>query len=512
MMCCGCTQVGVTLMIMVSGMHIQFDTMREVGLKALMVGSIGTLLPIAMTMFIVSVFFGYDAYPDALAAGVSMAPTSVGIAISLLSAAKQLNSEHGQVIITAAFIDDILSLLSLVVLISLAGGTVSFFSISWPALAACAFVGAGGAAAMLGIHKAIARVLVLLPRHSSRHSMQPRDELQLVLMLITLAGCGLVGMLIGSHLLGAFVAGLIFSKVPRSSIIWERQLKRVLAWLGRFFFAASVAFSVPVPDMLSLKAVAMGAALAAGGCVLPKIAAGLCIGPSRWVVGCAMVPRGEFAFFVAAMAIATPVSSLPGRNLLTNEVYAAVLWALVVSTFVAPFMFGRVLKWYSQKLRRPRSKSIGRDHAFTVRIQGKHRPGVMPEIVAVLRTLRLEVLEATIESDRHVDVLVFTVHPGSAVITDEKLREVRHEILDAVNDRDASVVFMGAEALNRTMLEIHLTCAHFSAHFHGIVCAIDKVGLEITHGQLTDHVATDVDETLDVDIVYAVVSGLPVRV
>ena len=78
-------------MIFESGMHIHFDKLRTVGARAGVVAVLGTLLPVAVgtaTMWAL----GFDPYPDGFAAGVALAPTSVGIALKLLGEAKALNS------------------------------------------------------------------------------------------------------------------------------------------------------------------------------------------------------------------------------------------------------------------------------------------------------------------------------------------------------------------------------------------------------------------------------------
>ena len=89
-------------------------------------------------------------------------------------------------------------------------------------------------------------------------SYQPRDEIHLVLMLALLFGYGWIGHEIGSHLLGAFVAGMSFSKVNRSMFVWRQQMKRIAAWLVRLFFAATVAFSIPVGKLFSPGAFGIG--------------------------------------------------------------------------------------------------------------------------------------------------------------------------------------------------------------------------------------------------------------
>merc|ERR1740129_2462926 len=59
--------------------------------------------------------------PNAMAVGTALAPTSVGIALRLLAEARALTMDFGQAIITAAFVDDILSLILFNVLFSLQG-------------------------------------------------------------------------------------------------------------------------------------------------------------------------------------------------------------------------------------------------------------------------------------------------------------------------------------------------------------------------------------------------------
>ena len=83
-------------MIMLSGMHMKFEHLMHVGKRAAAVAVVGTLLPIAVgvaALFAV----GVDPFPDGLAAGVTLAPTSVGIAIKLLTERKVLKADYGQV-------------------------------------------------------------------------------------------------------------------------------------------------------------------------------------------------------------------------------------------------------------------------------------------------------------------------------------------------------------------------------------------------------------------------------
>eukprot|EP00971_Amphidinium_carterae_P135107 2677719-Amphidinium_carterae.1 len=102
---------GVSLMVFESGMHFDFEKGARVGLGACMVAVVGTILPIVAGMFM-TWLFGAPMYPDGLAVGVALTPTSPVVALKLLMEAKQLQKDFGQAVITAAFVDDVLSLVA----------------------------------------------------------------------------------------------------------------------------------------------------------------------------------------------------------------------------------------------------------------------------------------------------------------------------------------------------------------------------------------------------------------
>ena len=178
--------VGVTLLIMESGMHINFEKVKQIGGQALIVAIVGTTAPLVLGMLLVGALFGQDAmYPDGFAAGCALAPTSVGISIKLLSDAKMLNSMAGQTTLTAAFIDDVFSLVLLVLLSSLAADADdAALVIVLRTIAAFAFLGAG---VVGGKH-----VLPMMDKPLSRipfvrgASIQPRDEARSRLTMLAL--------------------------------------------------------------------------------------------------------------------------------------------------------------------------------------------------------------------------------------------------------------------------------------------------------------------------------------
>jgi Kef-type K+ transport system membrane component KefB len=108
----------------------------------MVVALIGTLLPLVLGI-LCTVLLGSNAFPNGLSVGATLAPTSVGIALKLLSETKQLNSNYGQTIIAAAFGDDIIALIVMALLMNLAAGSITVWGVMQPIVASILFVAAG---------------------------------------------------------------------------------------------------------------------------------------------------------------------------------------------------------------------------------------------------------------------------------------------------------------------------------------------------------------------------------
>lgn len=285
-------------------------------------------------------------------------------------------------------------------------------------------------------------------------SIQPRDEAQLVLMFGTLALFGWISSIaeiggvafIGSPLLGAFAAGMSWVNVTRSHAVWNAQLKRIVRWAMRIFFTCTVGFAIPVRIMFTADALWKGFVLGIGPCIATKLVSGLfawmrysdaesrqlarsasictkLFQPQQMLVGFAMVARGEFAYLVAEIARSLEYHG-PGIDpngptvyMLSAEAYAAVVWALVMATIVAPFGFKFALAIFDRATPVHRADIIGgrlekhARRAFVIRMSSRYKPGVQREVFSTLYAEGLDVLEAQISSVR-VNDEVCTM-PGS---------------------------------------------------------------------------------------------------
>jgi Kef-type K+ transport system membrane component KefB len=190
---------------------------------------------------------------------------------------------------SAAFLDDIFSIICLVVLINLSEGNLNPLThVVVPLVSSFGFVGFGVIGSiylpryfpyLINTNGALCGSLSVANR-----SMGLQDELHIFWMLVCYLLLSWVGDIIGSALLGAFVAGMLFSCVPRSHHIWEKQFKRITRWLLRIFFSCTVAFSIDVSALFTVEAFWKGLVIGMVPCLATKVMSGVFVGDERWVV------------------------------------------------------------------------------------------------------------------------------------------------------------------------------------------------------------------------------------
>mmetsp|Transcript_21381 Transcript_21381/g.34411 ORF Transcript_21381/g.34411 Transcript_21381/m.34411 type:complete len:772 (+) Transcript_21381:120-2435(+) len=345
---------GVALMIFESGMHFDFEKAKVVGKWACVVAVLGTILPLLTgTALIVLLVPGSGLTTDGLSAGTSLAPTSVGIALKLLNEAKQLQKDFGQIIITAAFVDDILSLVLFNVLFSMADGELGFMTFL-PAICGLLLMGLVimYAATKADVH--IEMMLAMMPQNPPKKKLSYQDEFLFFFMMIMVLVFGTVFFYTGTHLWGCFMAGMCLAKLHSAHHVWVKQTKRMTVWMIRIFFSCTVAFSIPVSALLSFGAIWKGALMGIGPCIATKVFCAFFMGEMRFVVGWAMVGRAEFAYLIAQMAAAS--------NMMSEDVFAVVIWSLLWATVFAPFLFRYVLKQYVAMNEERRRQEMGDDY------------------------------------------------------------------------------------------------------------------------------------------------------
>lgn len=278
-----------------------------------------------------------------LLVGAAMVATSVGVTASIWEDAGAINSKHGQLLLDVAEFDDMAGVVLMALLFALVPTVTqeTGHSLLAPVLkTALRFIAAlllYGGACVLFAHYAEPRVTRFL-----RYCEEPPEETLTVIAIgIIIAACaGLLGF---SVAIGAFFAGLIFSRDPES--IKSRTAFTVVYHLFTPFFFIGIGLRMR-PDTFGP---ALVPALVLIGVAFAGKFLGTAISARFWrswqtstLLGLSMVPRAEIAMIISERALALEEEALP------NHIFSAIILTCLATCLVPPVILNRLLlRWQS---------------------------------------------------------------------------------------------------------------------------------------------------------------------
>ncbi|MEL6901200.1 MAG: cation:proton antiporter, partial [Cyanobacteria bacterium J06606_4] len=112
-------ELGVIILLFEIGLESDLKELIRVGPQAAVVAVIGVVAPFVAGTAGLVLLFGIGTIP-AVFAGAALTATSIGITAKVLAEMQQLSSREGQIIIGAAVLDDVLGIIVLAVVASLA--------------------------------------------------------------------------------------------------------------------------------------------------------------------------------------------------------------------------------------------------------------------------------------------------------------------------------------------------------------------------------------------------------
>ncbi len=312
-------EIGVVILLFAVGLEVRLDDLFAVGRPAVLTALIAMVLPIAAG-FAVGVAVG-EPFGTAAFIGLALAATSIGITSRVLADMNVLDRAFARVVLGAAVIDDVLAL----VLIGIVSGLVE------GDLSASTFVAAVAGVALVILGFAIARRARGVKREAFTWPLFA--DTPLVPAFLMMLAFSLLAVFVGlAAIIGAFVAGLIVAETEAREEL-EHEIRPLASIFTPFFFAFTGA-QLDLSALLDPGVVVLAIVLAVLG-VITKALGGI-LGArrlGRWgsiAVGIGMVPRGEVGIVVVTLGLAAGV--------LTEDLFSAVLVAVVLTTVVAPFL------------------------------------------------------------------------------------------------------------------------------------------------------------------------------
>ena len=331
-------EIGIILLLFEVGVDTDIKRLIKAGKKSFIVAICGFFLPLILG-FSLSYWILDLSLLVSLFIGGTLTATSIGITIRALADLKRQNAEEGQIVLGAAVIDDVMGVVLLAMLYEFSiGGGVNLVNASKVLI----FVGSFFMLAPLAA-KLMSVVIRKLDAKSEIAGLIPTTIVSLVLFFAWLAHT------IGApELLGGFAAGLALSRrffIPFGISIHHDEdfATRIKTQMQPIVHLFTPIFFVAVGLSLNLREIDWGSwyiwIFSLG--LLVIAVAGKLVGAflikeplqTRWIVGIAMIPRGEIGLIFAEI----------GResNIFSNEIYAAMIIVIAVTTIFPPL----ILKW-----------------------------------------------------------------------------------------------------------------------------------------------------------------------
>lgn len=314
------SELGVLFLLFQVGLELKDFKLLRVGWDALAVAVLGVMLPFIVGRQIM-LALGYPQL-EAAFVGASMVATSVGITAKVLGDMGLLNKRASKIILAAAIIDDVLGLIVLAVVSSLAKGGVNYIELGLTALFAIGFT-------VLVAHFGTRTLEKWVPRIDRRMNS---SQSQFILSILLLFGLSVLASRAGvAAIIGAFLAGLALASSVNDTT--KTETAGVTGFLVPFFLAGiGLHFDLNVfkkPEIMWVCGLILLAAIVTKliGCGLGAWGLGF---RNAVRVGVGMIPRGEVGMVVAQIG--------QSMGVIPKDVYAIVVFMSIATTMVSPLL------------------------------------------------------------------------------------------------------------------------------------------------------------------------------
>ena len=325
-------ELGVIILLFEIGLESDLKELIRVGPQAAAVAVIGVVVPFAAGTTGLIAFFGVPTIP-AVFAGAALTATSIGITAKVLAEMQQLSSKEGQIIIGAAVLDDVLGIIVLAVVASLAKtGEIQVLNVVYLIISAAAFL-----IGSIFIGRLLSPYFVAVV-----NKLRTRGQVIISALIFAFVLAYIAAAIQLEAILGAFAAGLILAETPKRQEI-EQQITPIADMLVPVFFVtvgAKTDISVLNPLEPANRQGLIIASFLVVVAIIGKVIAGLGVfgkpEVNKLAVGVGMIPRGEVGLVFAGVGSASGV--------LTESLDAAIIVMVILTTFLAPPLLRIVFK------------------------------------------------------------------------------------------------------------------------------------------------------------------------
>jgi Kef-type K+ transport system membrane component KefB len=325
-------EIGVIVLMFNAGLETDINELKKTGKSSLIIALCGVVLAAGSGFFLTQMFHinvSSEAFMQNIFIGIVLMSTSVSITVETLKEMGKLSTRSGNAILAAALIDDVLGIIALTIITSLADSSVNiWFVVLKIILFFLVSLGVG-----IFIHKRIESWMKRLGGDKRRF------------VVTSLAFC-LAFAYVGEELFGvaditgAFIAGLIIANTMRVTYVASRFDILSYMILSPVFFA-SIGCKVTLHQM-DTDLIVFSLLMVLGAIVTKIVGCGLGARICKFSniesarIGIGMISRGEVTLIVAAKGAAV--------GLVNPILFGPITITVVVTSIITPVLLKHVYK------------------------------------------------------------------------------------------------------------------------------------------------------------------------
>ncbi|GED16382.1 cation:proton antiporter [Aneurinibacillus migulanus] len=312
------SQIGVILLMFIAGLETDIDEFKRTGKASAYVGIAGIIVPLSLG-YVAGSMMGLPALQSVFL-GLLLSATSVSISVQALKEMGNLKSKEGTTILGAAVIDDVLVIIALAFVMSLAGGDVNLGMVVLKKIAFFAI------AIVLG-WKVVPWALRMFAPLRVTESVISAGLIICFLYAFLAEYAGVAA------IIGAYIAGVAISLTDYKHEVFEKVETIAYAVFVPVFFT-SIGVSANFAGITNHIGLIVALSILA---ILTKLigsAIGAKVAGFSWKsslgIGSAMVSRGEVALIIAAIGLES--------KLLQQDMFTVIVIVVLITTIVTPPM------------------------------------------------------------------------------------------------------------------------------------------------------------------------------
>lgn len=331
-------EVGVVILMFCAGMETDVQELKRSGKSAMVIALIGVIVPL-LGGFAVACFFNRPGVIESDAScslllqnifiGVILTATSVSITVETLKELGKLKTRSGNAILGAAVIDDILGIIALTVITSMADSSVNIWIVLLKIVGFFVFAIVAGFLFFKFFNFWSSKSEMGLQRHA------------IISFVFCLFMAYIAEEFFGvADITGAYIAGLIISMTQKEGYLSSRFDILSYIYLSPIFFA-SIGLKVILPNMTGT-IIAFAVVLTIVAILTKVIGCGLGAKLCHYEnyqalrIGVGMISRGEVALIVASKGAAL--------GLMGSQLMGPVVIVVIITTIIAPILLKPVFK------------------------------------------------------------------------------------------------------------------------------------------------------------------------